>query len=371
MARKIVLWIVLLAMVSYWPIGVWQLQPNSILHVVILDKTVPDTSYREHKSLMWLLNNLKYYNSMTGQPFQYNQDYYGFFPLPEEKYALRELPNHLKDVDLLYIADTYGVYTEDFYHRNIRGERSKLMYGGLNVADVSKIEQGLNHNTILVAEFNTLATPSEEQATERLQTLLGVKWTGWIGRYFENLRVDNTEIPKWMIDNYEKQYQQKWLFTGAGFALVNKDDSLIILQVGKEVGDKRNRIIFSQAAVDYYKVSKEVQYDYWFDIIEAAPSAQVLANYYLDVTVEGDDILKKWGLPKVFPAIVKHEASYRTYYFAGDYADNEAIPERYDAIVWRQTLGISWIGMDTHKNFYWQLYFPLMKKILQEVEYEQ
>ena len=269
---------------------------------------------------------------------------------------------------MIYITDTYGVYTEDYYRINVRGERSKLIYGGLKVDDVSKIEQGLNKNNILIAEFNTLGTPSEEQATRRLQALLGVKWTGWIGRYFADLSVANTEIPVWLIANYEKQYQQKWLFAGAGFALVRKDDSLVILQAGKHVGDKLNRIVFSPEATEYYKVAREVQYDYWFDIVEVALDAQVLANYHLDLTAEGDNVLQAWKLPKVFPAVVKRETPYRTYYFAGDYADNSAIPERYDAVVWRPTLGMSGVGLDTQKKFYWQVYFPLMKKILAEIK---
>ncbi len=368
MAKKIALLVALLTVLSCWSTVVWWLEQDNTLHAIILDKTVSDTSYREHKTLMWLLNNLKYKNSTTGQPFKYNQDYYGFFPLPEQKYEIRDLPDHLRDADLIYITDTYGVYTEDYYRINVRGERSKLIYGGLKVDDVSKIEQGLNKNNILIAEFNTLGTPSEEQATRRLQALLGVKWTGWIGRYFADLSVANTEIPVWLIANYEKQYQQKWLFAGAGFALVRKDDSLVILQAGKHVGDKLNRIVFSPEATEYYKVAREVQYDYWFDIVEVALDAQVLANYHLDLTAEGDNVLQAWKLPKVFPAVVKRETPYRTYYFAGDYADNSAIPERYDAVVWRPTLGMSGVGLDTQKKFYWQVYFPLMKKILAEIK---
>lgn len=369
MVKKIILFLLLITMVTYWSTVMWWFDRETPIHAVILDKTVPDVTYREHKGFMWLLNNLKYINSTTGQPFVYSQDYYGFFPLLEKKYAVKELPDVLSNADLIYITDTYGVYTEDFYGINVRGERSKLMYGGLQENDVSKIEQGLHKKNMLIAEFNTLATPSDEQAVKRLQNLLGVKWTGWIGRYFTDLSPTNTEIPIWLIDNYEKQYCQKWLFNGPGFAVLNKDDTVIILQAGKDVGDKLNRIVFSTSAVEYYKVAKEQQYDYWFDIVEAAQDTQVLANYYLDVTAEGEKKLKEWKLPKVFPAVVKREMPYRTYYFAGDYADNNAIPERHDAFVWRPALGVG--GLETQKRFYWQVYFPLMKTILQEVKHEQ
>ena len=58
---------------------VWQRTPARTLRVLVLDKTVPNDSYREHRGLMWLLNHRKYVQA-DGRPYELDRDYYGFFP---------------------------------------------------------------------------------------------------------------------------------------------------------------------------------------------------------------------------------------------------------------------------------------------------
>ncbi|WP_317951213.1 hypothetical protein, partial [Rossellomorea marisflavi] len=55
-----ILGIVLLLTSPFW---VWQVKGKKDLDLMIVDKTVPDESYREHKGLMWLLNQQKYTQS--------------------------------------------------------------------------------------------------------------------------------------------------------------------------------------------------------------------------------------------------------------------------------------------------------------------
>lgn len=359
---KNILAVILVILLSL-PFAVWWFfGKETPINVVILDKTVPVDNYREHKSFMWLLNNLKYVNSKTGKPFVYHEDYYGFFPLPDKKYAIKELPDVVKDVDLIYIADTYGVYTEDFYGENLRGERSKLIYGGLTAKEITSIEKGLNNSNILVAEYNAFATPTTAEARYLIENLLGVKWTGWIGRYFDDLSSTNTEVPLWLVRNYEKQYGKKWEFTGPGVAYDNIDDTVVVLQAGTDFGSKHVRVVFSPAAVSEYNVRNNIEYEYWFDIIEPAQDSQVLAEYHLDVTEEGAKKLNEYGLPSSSPAIVKRFAKYRTYYFAGDYADKRNIPQFWNYKDFRQVAGIG--------DFYWQVYYPLMQKVLTEIKHQ-
>lgn len=47
--------------------------------MLVIDKTVPDDTYREHKGLMWLLNQQKYVQS-NGEPYRLKEDYVGFVP---------------------------------------------------------------------------------------------------------------------------------------------------------------------------------------------------------------------------------------------------------------------------------------------------
>ncbi len=366
MIRNIMLFCVVLLLLANWSTIIWHLEQERPLQVTILDKTVPDTSYREHKGVMWILNNLRYVNSATGSPFRYHQDYYGFFPLPEQQYAIHELPSDLGKTDLIYVTDTYGVYTADFYRENIRGKRSELIYGGLKPREVTAIANSLTPRNVLIAEFNTLATPSDPQARQQMESILGVRWTGWIGRYFSSLAADNPEIPHWLVENYEQQYNTKWKFRSSGLAFTNLNDEVVILEAGVGIGSRFNRLVFLPSAVEHYHVAKEVQYGYWFDIVEAAAQTEVLAHYHLDLTAEGEKELALWNIPAVFPAVIKNSSPYRTYYFAGDYADSNVIPTSYDAVAWRPWLGIG--GITEEKKFFWQIYFPMMKQIITEIE---
>lgn len=72
---------VLVGLVFFGPIIAWNNMPQTPLNIWIVDKTVPIPEYREHKGLMWALNHNKVTNEKTGKPFQYETDYFGFFPL--------------------------------------------------------------------------------------------------------------------------------------------------------------------------------------------------------------------------------------------------------------------------------------------------
>ncbi|MEI6609435.1 MAG: hypothetical protein WCO53_06770 [Deltaproteobacteria bacterium] len=367
MKKFIIIFIAIIGLALTWPYIAWRCIQEKPIQVIILDKTVPVNNYREHKALVWLLGNLRYINKDTGRSFAFDKDYYGFFPLPDQKFEIKPLPTDLNKAELIYITDTYGVYTYDFYRDNIRGERSQLIYGGLEEAEIIAIEQNLTRKNTLIAEFNSLASPTSNQARERMENILAVKWTGWIGRYFSELSAKNIDVPLWMVRNYEQQYGTPWTFEGKGFVFVNKDDHLFVLRAGFEIGPKMNRIIFTQEAINEYKVSSDLEYAYWFDIVDVSQNsnASVLANYKLDVTNQGEKMLVEHGLSSVFPAIVKTDLPFHTYYFAGDYADYNNSPKAYDALVWRPYFGIG--GADQYDDFFWKIYFPFMKQVMHEI----
>ncbi|AQQ54001.1 hypothetical protein [Planococcus lenghuensis] len=95
------------------PFFLWLLEPEETLDVAVLDKTVPQENYREHHGLIWLLQHYKY-RAAEGEPYRNIADYYGFIPdEADESYGIRTLPPSLDGTDLIYVADTYGVYKED------------------------------------------------------------------------------------------------------------------------------------------------------------------------------------------------------------------------------------------------------------------
>jgi hypothetical protein len=87
--------------------------------------------------------------------------------------------------DIVYIADTYGIYPEQ-QDNSERG--NDPLYGGLTQDEVFQIDKALtDHGTTLITEFNTLASTTDEKANRAMYDLLGIEWSGWTGRYFNEL----------------------------------------------------------------------------------------------------------------------------------------------------------------------------------------
>ncbi len=362
-----ILLIVLIVGLILLPSILWHLESSKPVYGIIVDKTVPNPTYREHKSLMWVLNNLKYINKQTFKSFKYDIDYYGFFPLKNFNYSIMHLPSHIENVDFIYIADTYGVYTEDFYDENIRGERSRLIYGGLEHWEIESIEEALKKDTLLIGEFNSFATPTNRDVGYRLANLFGVRWNGWIGRYFVDLDRNNNEVPIWMIENYERQYKTQWTFKGPGFGFVNIDDTVFVLKQGEDFGNEIIKVIFSEQALKEFKVSNNARYYYWFDILEPLEGTEILGYYKIDITDRGKKIMNNFGLKEIFPAVIRTKSPYRTYYFAGDFSDIKKVPFFWQVSYYRFLMANLYAEIEGEQTyFFWNVYYPLIENIMKK-----
>lgn len=158
--------ICILALSTPW--AIWQLQKDKPINAWIIDKTVPTNDYREHRGLCWVLNHLKFSNSLTAKPFDYRQDYYGYFPTAKGD-KIKEISPALSRPDLIYIADSYGVYQDDFKEQSA-GAKSPLIYGGLSSRELLYIKQNLAGST-LIAEFNTMGSPTSPEVREQLEAI--------------------------------------------------------------------------------------------------------------------------------------------------------------------------------------------------------
>lgn len=347
-------------LVASVPWFLWMLEPAKPLDVIILDKTVPDESFREHKGLIWLLNQQKYVKSADKSPYDYKRDYYGLKPR-SGTYDWVELPEPMPKADLLYIADTYGRYDGD-----ASSDDAAIGSGGLTDADLERIRSSVYRGTSLIAEFNTFADPTPPQVRKQMGELLGLRWSGWIGRYFSNLE-PSVEIPPWLTESYTKQYGETWPFQGPGVVLVGQDNKVIVLEEGKELAKRGFWFTFTAEGRKMTGVNGQRLYPYWFDIVEPSDGTEVLAHYKLDVTEEGAEALLSAGIPALFPAVVAHTNSiYTSYYFAGDYVDVDQYPiwGRYK---WWEVLK-SWATLGNDEDaFFWDVYVPMMKSILSQL----
>ena len=347
------------------PYVAWMLQDSRDLNVLIMDNTVPDTKYREHKGLMWVLNYYKYVHTDVGT-YTVDEDYYGFFPLPDYQYEIERMPEVFDGTDLIYLADSYGVYTEEFYGENLDGRRSELIYGGMYEDELRKVEAAVHSGIPLVAEFNTFGSPTYGAVRERLYDLLHVEWTGWIGRYFFDL-TEGVEVPVWVIWNYEQQYGELWEYHGPGFVFSDENDQIVVLTVPDEATADACRIHFTDEGEDFFGMSPTTRYNYWFDIIILDADAQMYAEFKLSLTDEGRAELDSFGIPSVFPAVVYQESPvYWSFYFAGDFVDIDTVPSFYKIYGYdsMNRLLVSDRGVDENNGFFWHVYVPMIRKIL-------
>ncbi|WP_053363284.1 hypothetical protein [Bacillus sp. FJAT-27251] len=338
------------------PFFFWYLKPAVPMGVAVIDKTVPNADYREHNGLFWVLEHHKITN-MDGEPYEKDKDYYGYQP-DEFSGDLEFWPP--APPDLIYLADTYGVYSEDV-NENSRGDRSSLLYGGLTEQEWEAILQARAKDTVLLMEFNSIASPTKNSVRKSVEESMSFEWSGWIGRYFPDMQ--DREIPSWLINNYQDQYQQQWKFEGEGIVFVDENDKVVVL----DSGDFDGEVYFqwTKEGRNHYPYARNSSYGYWFDIVEPNSGAIVEANYHVNLKDNGRQILKDHGLPGKFPAVIHHPQN-RTYYFAGDYADVETTswPKWVMPNVFYEMMAF----IEPKEAFFWSSYFPMMTQILQEIE---
>lgn len=359
--KIIIITLLLTLLLGLLPWIFWHLGETKELSMIIIDKTVPNATYREHEALVWLLGNQKIVKPESGKFYQKQEDYYGYFPEEEPEKRIRTLQSLNQGVDLIYVADTYGVYREDLEGPNENGVRSELIYGGITRDEVEILRQTAYEGAIVVAEFNTFGSPTGKEAKEALYDLMGLRWSGWISRYFYDLSIGG-EVPEWVVTNYEAQQGRPWSYDSSGFIFVNSDDKVIVI---KDEDEKKQGVTFNWTVEGekFIKRSGKFSYQYWFDIIEPAETSTVLAEYELKLSESDKKKLKAEGIPQVFPAVVQNNTGlHTTYYFAGDYADNENTPSFYQIAGMTGFMEKFILGQTD--TFFWKGYVPLMKKII-------
>ena len=369
--------VILVAMVPAVSWGLWAARPGRVLDIVVVDKTVPYPNRIEHRSLFWLLGHLKI-RTAAGAPYDVDRDYIGAFPGPKPG----DPPARTNDLtadravraDLVYLADTYGVYRDDLLSGPLMQaalERSPKIYGGLELAEAEAAAQAVRAGKTLVAEFNTLGSPTGDGARHSLEATLGVDWTGWIGRHFSRLD-DRSEVPEWMRRDYEREWKQPWQFTGPGFVLMQGDAHCEVLRTPEEA-EPIGLTLHPEMPADplLARARDGIAYPYWFDVVTVRPGTATLASFRWHATAAGEARLRARGLPARFAAVTRRTSPGQgpAYYFAGDFADNPmrdaSIPfAGYPTVRrWLESAKLS----PSEDSFYWCFYAPMMTRLIEEI----
>lgn len=361
---------------------IWYLTPTSPLGVLVVNKTVPNNEYQEHQSIHWLLNHFKF-TKQNGSAYDKSIDYFGFFPgnTSDESQindfsslSSNELEQLLQVNQLIYFADTYGVYENDFNEAVMQGP-SKKIYGGMDQNDINFLNEAFNQQTDIIAEFNTIASPTRKDVRFEFENLADIKWTGWITRYFDELdTLLNNDLPSWLVKAYLNQHDGIWGLAGPGMVFVHENGTLEILQFGKDFKSNVPNIVSTAKSQKKYGIPEIVKYPYWIDVILVSSDFEVISYYDLLPTEAGIDKLRGMGVPRYFPAaVVKENGKGKFYYFSGDFADNPVSGSsfRFFGIskLWKMFLQAE--DYSQRNSFFWNYYFPLMKNILDDANARQ
>ena len=88
-SRTILIFIVIFLLTPLWMRIAWEIGNKKSLNLLIVDKTVLTSNSFKHRSVNWILDYEKYTKS-NGGFYDINRDYYGFFPLENEKYVIQD-----------------------------------------------------------------------------------------------------------------------------------------------------------------------------------------------------------------------------------------------------------------------------------------
>ncbi len=378
--------IILLSPLVMWLL--WKYTPEKPINILVLDKTVLTKNYQEHASYFELLKNNKFVKPDSSF-YDLATDYYGFFPDGKGFFNINDLANkdssQLDSIanvyDLVYYTDLYGIYkaewfstypqiaNEKFYGE--MGDRSQSLYGGMHANDLYLLKQMKEKNKLIINEFNIIASPTNKVLREEYEHEFGIKWTGWVGRYFDNLdTLVNKELPRWLIVNYVKE-NQEWPFKNSGIAFVRNDDKVVILENKTHLKIEVPIIHTHKSEAKRYCVAKKMKYPFWFDIVTTDTRNDVVSNYHISPNEVGDSILTTWNIPTEFPAVLRSNQTYPYYYFAGDFADNP---------IGMKTANFKYLYLFSsllypssiieRYSFYWKFYRPMTSKIMHDYYYQ-
>ncbi|MEN2282003.1 hypothetical protein AAGF08_07670 [Algoriphagus sp. SE2] len=376
----IVLILVLVPLLSY---SVWLVVPKKNLNIIVIDKTVLGPGLLEHSSFFWVLEHLKF-TKESKDFYDKKTDYLGYYPAGEKsepeikdlsKLTNEKVKEMVEKNDLIFIADAYGVMasSNDLADRN--SLRPRIIYGGLDTKDIELLREAKSQEKTIIAEFNTMASPTTKENRTEFENLMGIKWTGWIGRYFDELdTLVNDEIPVWLRNQYKEQHEGNWMTPGPGLIFIHEDGVVEGMKFEEDYLNKIPLIRSQKRNPLAENLPDIVPYPDWFDVVLIERDYQVISYYDINPTADGLEKLRSLGLPRFFPAAVaKPNGIGNLYYFAGDFSDlrSDLGSSRFSGLpfLWK---GLHLVTDYTDReSFFWNYYYPLTSKILERAYSEK
>ena len=267
-----------------------------------------------------------------------------------------------KEVDILYVADTYGVYRNDLASGSDvrRGRPGPLIFGGLTAESLRVIDEVIARRRSVVFEFDSVLAPTSDKVRTRIEQLIGLRFTGWAGRFIPNLH-DAEDAPYWLADRYRQQYGRS-LPRGSALLLVHRHGSVHLFSgsrfdVAPKVfltGAGRNAVPGARNNVSYYS---------WFAIME--PLDDNAVDVWAELRFHRAVRAAIPQLPARIVAATKRRTS-RAYFFAGDFSDVNFELGNYGRIgLIKQRAAATFARPRSDaSSVYWGIFVPMVRAVV-------
>lgn len=376
--------LVTLAVVSllgflFGPVIQWYLRGVLPLDVLVVNYTMPHRNDRKHRGLFWLLYHDKVQPPAGKTDWSSLRDFVGYRPGRPPKEAETLSKKKRKRPQLLYLADTYGVYRDDLKNaklwlRPVYIDRSPKVFGGLTWKDARLIRRWVKQGTHLVVEFNSMCEPTGNGPRRVLSNLVGMSWTGWVGKVFQNPG-DVLETPRWLRKSFKQQFPKQEFPTEPTLFLINRKGKLVFY-TDPSVKKVSPRLVQTEEGKKRFPGTQTpVMYTFWFAIVGFHRNLRpkVHTHFHMPNHPAFRKKLQANKIPDVFPAITERKCGTksRCLYMAADLSDADFEPggfKRTDVILMRR-----WTSPQDTSNAvasFWLLYVPIMRTWLHEIAKE-
>ena len=367
---------------------VWLFSAPLPISVGLIDYTVPFENYAEHQGIHWLLSHEKVapqrslarpgseplsppflFPSRRPAPWRVADDYIGFDPSRDQHRRLEGVL--LPRLDWLYISDTYGVYIDD---RKVNGEEtphmdwSRLVFGGLSTEDLDRLEAHVERGGDLFFEFNSFCDPTSSTERGRAEALIGLEWSGWVGRLFLDL-YDEDDTPHWLPRLFKEQYPGQTLPRFPTLAFVHRSGRLLLISHADPL-QLAPFARFTEVGVRRFGIESMPRYLFWFSIMRPRVGAAPTSYATLDLPqIPGaEEVYQAIGISHQIPLLtsLRFGASVR-YYLAVDGSDLPKQPAsfRFAGLPLLQRLIERDVSL-SRTALFWQLFVPAISQIFHD-----
>lgn len=348
--------------VSWWCIS------EKALSVLVIDKTNREYPDRNNKPFFWVMNRDRYVRR-NGLQYDGQKDFIGLVPLKNGQYNVRDFRDlseetilHIASrVDIAYYIGSYGVSVKANGHPG-------WWNGGMTSKDMVLLRKMKKDGKLVIVEYNVSKSPGSLAVRNGFENEFGVRWSGWIGRYFPTLDTVRSDLPPWVYRNYMKQHDGVWPFKReAGVVFAQENGKIGILREKKDFVNATPLICTFRYGTTRLGMQKKIEYHGWFEISQITDTSNhAVSIYELRVNARGKQKLEKAGIPSVFPAVIRHNGKgYGFYYLCGNF-NNDKVPYNPSYFVGGEHLALMLNGRPD-KLFFYRFYYPMMTGILRHL----